>query len=194
MAKATKFDRQEVIEKATNLYWEKGFHGTSMRDLQDVIDMRPGSIYAAFGSKEGLFKEALQQYASMGVQRLHQYRADNTSPLQALRRFIEYSVLETRQSAPSNMCMLAKTISELTGKNEELLVEAKRLLSVMEAEFANCLLDAQEKGELKSSEDPVQLARYAQVQIMGLRSYIRASDDEATVVAMIDDLFKHTVH
>ncbi|MFA0500949.1 TetR/AcrR family transcriptional regulator, partial [Vibrio sp. 10N.222.46.A1] len=56
MAKTAKFDRQDVVDKATNLYWEKGFHATSMRNLQDVIDMRPGSIYAAFGSKEGLFK------------------------------------------------------------------------------------------------------------------------------------------
>ena len=65
MAKATKFDRQDAVDKATHLYWEKCFHGTSMRNLQDVIDMRPGSIYACFGSKEGLFKEVLNNYAQI---------------------------------------------------------------------------------------------------------------------------------
>ena len=59
MGNAAKFDRQQVIDKATHLYWEKGFHATSMRHLQEVIDMRPGSIYAAFGSKEELFKHCL---------------------------------------------------------------------------------------------------------------------------------------
>ena len=46
-----KLDRDEVIEKVKDLYWEKGYHATSMRNLQDVVDMRPGSIYAAFGSR-----------------------------------------------------------------------------------------------------------------------------------------------
>ena len=66
MSKSAKFNREDIIQKAANLYWEKGFHATSMRNLQEVIDMRPGSIYASFGSKEGLFKEALQHYASHG--------------------------------------------------------------------------------------------------------------------------------
>ena len=63
MSKNAKFDRTEVVEKATNLYWEKGYHGTSMRDLQTTVDLRPGSIYAAFGSKDNLFKEAINHYA-----------------------------------------------------------------------------------------------------------------------------------
>ncbi|WOD06891.1 hypothetical protein [Marinomonas sp. GJ51-6] len=41
MSKKAKFDRQQVIENATNLYWEKGYHATSMRNLQDAIDLRP---------------------------------------------------------------------------------------------------------------------------------------------------------
>ena len=61
MSTKAKFDRDEVIEKAKNLYWQKGYHATSMRNLQDVIDMRPGSIYAAFGSKDNLFKEVIHE-------------------------------------------------------------------------------------------------------------------------------------
>lgn len=58
-----KHDRQDAIQKATDLFWEKGFHATSMRNIQQAMDMRPGSIYASFGSKEGLFQESLQHYA-----------------------------------------------------------------------------------------------------------------------------------
>ncbi|MFQ3219797.1 MAG: TetR/AcrR family transcriptional repressor of nem operon, partial [Paraglaciecola sp.] len=46
MANTSKFDREEVLEKAKNLFWEKGYLGTSTRELQNAIDMRPGSIYA----------------------------------------------------------------------------------------------------------------------------------------------------
>ncbi len=74
MAKPAKFDRQKVIDKATNLYWKKGFHATSMRNLQTEIDMRPGSIYAAFGSKDGLFKEALRNYADIALTQLEKLK------------------------------------------------------------------------------------------------------------------------
>ncbi|MFQ3195590.1 MAG: TetR/AcrR family transcriptional repressor of nem operon, partial [Colwellia sp.] len=50
MVNKVKFERDDVIRKASQLFWEKGFHATSTRDLQEVVNMRPGSIYAAFGS------------------------------------------------------------------------------------------------------------------------------------------------
>ena len=189
MAKAGKQNRQDVVDKATNLYWEKGFHGTSMRNLQDVIDMRPGSIYAAFGSKEGLFKESLQHYALQGSDSLAALKASSGSPLKGLKLFVEAAVITSQTCAPSGMCMLAKTISELTEENAELLAEAKRLLNVVELDLANTLIEAQTAGEIDKDKDAQQLARHLQVQIMGLRSYARIAIDQKTVVEMIDNLF-----
>ncbi|OCH16650.1 MULTISPECIES: TetR/AcrR family transcriptional regulator [unclassified Aliivibrio] len=189
MAKTAKFNRDDVIEKATNLYWEKGFHATSMRNLQDVIDMRPGSIYATFGSKEGLFKEVLHKYTEMGVAQIAECRANTSSPLNALKNFITLIVLESQTSAPSGMCMLAKTIAELTEENAELLTEAKKMLVIMEGQFMTLLEEAQQQGELSKDKDVSQLARFVQVQIMGLRVYACASNGDAPLDQMIDDMF-----
>jgi len=60
MANKVKFERENVIRVASQLFWEKGFTATSTRDLQEAINMRPGSIYAAFGSKEVLYSESLK--------------------------------------------------------------------------------------------------------------------------------------
>ena len=46
-----KYNQDEVIEKATVLFWQRGFQGAGMRDIQQALDMRPGSIYARFQSK-----------------------------------------------------------------------------------------------------------------------------------------------
>ena len=62
MANKIKFERETVVRLASQLFWEKGFHATSTRDLQEAINMRPGSIYSAFGSKEGLYIESLRDY------------------------------------------------------------------------------------------------------------------------------------
>lgn len=194
MSKQAKFNRAEVIEKATNLYWEKGFHGTSMRNLQDVVDLRPGSIYSSFGSKENLFKEAIQHYAELGTTQLQQFLQDSTSPLNALKTFVRNSVIKTNEQSPNGMCMLVKTIAELTDEHQELLDEAKNKLSVMEREFAKIIQLAIDEGEIDASHSPEKIARQIQVQIIGLRTYLRSSNNLPAVSEMIDDLFSTIVN
>lgn len=189
MANKTKQNRQDAVHKATKLYWEKGFHGTSMRNLQDVIDMRPGSIYASFGSKEGLFKEALQHYSQQGIDRLQSLKNATGSPLNGLKAFVEAVVITSQTSAPSGMCMLAKTISELTEENSELLTEAKTLLKGFESAFATILLEAQSAGEINKDKNVQCLARDLQVQIMGLRTYASINHDQTALEEMIDNIF-----
>ncbi|MEP0354573.1 TetR/AcrR family transcriptional regulator [Paraglaciecola sp.] len=191
MRKNAKFDRAEVVDNATRLYWEKGFNGTSMRNLQDVIDMRPGSIYATFGSKEGLFKEALNRYTEMGIEELRRCRVHSSSPLVALNVFMRNVVLDYANKAPNRMCMLAKTMGELTQDTPELLKEAKRLLAKVEAEFVTLLQEAQDLGELDSTKNVATLARHIQVQTMGLRTYAKACDNQEELETMVDDVFKH---
>lgn len=184
-----KYDRQEVIEKATNLFWEKGFHATSMRNIQEAIDLRPGSIYASFGSKEGLFKEALHYYASAGLEQLAANAKSSPSPLEALKTFIRNAVTGT-SSAPSNMCMLVKSVAELTeNDNAELLAEAKQYLHSIEDAFTTLLAQAKEGGEIDTSKDPRRLARFLQMQLMGLRSYARANDGNIPTDELLEDAF-----
>lgn len=193
MSKSAKFNRADVVEKATNLYWEKGFHGTSMRNLQDVIDMRPGSIYATFGSKENLFKEVLQYYAQVGFSHLSACKKASSSPLEALRTFVKSIVINSGKSDPSGMCMLVKSVAELTVENGELLSETKRLLRLLETEFAAIFKEAMEQGEISASKDPNHLAQYLQIQVMGLRTYADANDDVQTIEALIDDIFDSSI-
>ncbi|NBB84288.1 MAG: TetR family transcriptional regulator, partial [Alphaproteobacteria bacterium] len=47
MARKATFDRAAVLDKAMALFWAKGYHATSLRDLEAALDLRPGSIYAA---------------------------------------------------------------------------------------------------------------------------------------------------
>ena len=56
------FDRGAALEAAMLLFWRKGFAATSMNDLCDVMGVRPPSLYAAFGSKEALYLEAIEHY------------------------------------------------------------------------------------------------------------------------------------
>ncbi|MFA1626209.1 TetR/AcrR family transcriptional regulator [Rhizobium mongolense] len=56
------FDRQAALAKATRLFWLKGFEATSMTDLTEAMGIGSPSLYAAFGSKEALYAEAVRYY------------------------------------------------------------------------------------------------------------------------------------
>ncbi|MCW8884927.1 MAG: TetR/AcrR family transcriptional regulator [Motiliproteus sp.] len=187
MVNSAKYDRQAALHNATQLFWEKGFHATSMRNIQDAIDMRPGSIYACFGSKEGLFKESLNHYAQRSLSLLRQHAQEHESPLQALRSFVIYLIGNRQGTAPSDLCMLVKTVAELTEDQSELLMEARQLLKLIENEFAVLFQRAIDCGELDASQDPERLARLLEMQIMGLRAYARANTDRSQVEQLVDD-------
>lgn len=191
MGKYAKFNRDEVIEKATNLYWQKGFHATSMRNLQDVIDMRPGSIYATFGSKENLFRESIHHYAQNGRELLQNCIDNAPTPLTGLKQFIKTVIIERKAASPSGMCMIVKTVAELTEQdNPELLSEAKRALNDIEVAFTNTIEQAMAIGEIDSSKNAALLAQYVQIQLIGLRTYARATDDCQSISQFIDNIFE----
>lgn len=59
------FDREEVLDAAMRVFWAKGFAGASMADLTAAMGIASPSLYAAFGSKEGLFREAIDHYVAI---------------------------------------------------------------------------------------------------------------------------------
>ena len=191
MAKVAKFDRQDVIDKATNLYWKKGFHATSMRHLQDEIDMRPGSIYAAFGSKDELFKEALKHYKNMAITQIQQLRTDLDSPMEVLKAFVKIQVIDAQNKAPNGMCMLSKTIGELTEDNQDLIDATKSHVSEIACAFVELIIEAQALDEIKKTKSAEDLAIHLQIQIAGLRTFAKVDNDSVKLAAIIDDIFKH---
>lgn len=56
------FDREEALRRAMYVFWERGYDGTSIADLLRATGLNPPSLYAAFGSKERLFREAVERY------------------------------------------------------------------------------------------------------------------------------------
>ena len=62
MTRMPAYDRDAALEAAIRLFWAKGYHATSLKDLENALNMRPGSIYAAFKSKQALFLAAMERY------------------------------------------------------------------------------------------------------------------------------------
>src|SRR5882672_5741456 len=59
------FDRTEALTQAMQLFWERGFEGTSFDELIAVMGISPSSFYNSFGSKERLYQEATETYLAV---------------------------------------------------------------------------------------------------------------------------------
>jgi|TARA_R100000049_G_C1956212_1_gene111746 AcrR family transcriptional regulator len=56
------FDTDDALAQALRIFWQKGYEGTSLSDLTDAMAITRPSLYAAFGNKEALFRQALDLY------------------------------------------------------------------------------------------------------------------------------------
>ncbi|MBA6233789.1 MULTISPECIES: TetR/AcrR family transcriptional regulator [unclassified Colwellia] len=188
MVNKVKFERDDVIRQASQLFWEKGFHATSTRDLQEVINMRPGSIYAAFGSKEGLYSESLKDYTAQIQAQIEGFLNHSDAILSGLRAFVN-NVILTRQDYPSAICMLIKANSEFTEKEDTLRELNLKLLRVFEQYLCVLFNQAIKNGELNNNRTALEYAQFFQIQFTGLRGYLNRPGIDELAQPMIDQMF-----
>lgn len=191
MPRAAKYDRKTALDKAVTLFWARGYHASSLKHLEGALDMRPGSLYAAFGSKEGLFMEALDTYAGHMSDQLQAHLAREASPLAALKAFLRELVLGCSRGVnpPARACMMVKTLLEVTDEDEPLRAKVNELLNHMEGTFEKLLTEARDHGEVRPDVDCARLARLVQVQMMGLRSFAQRDVGSAELTPLLDDVF-----
>jgi len=189
MANKVKFERDNVVRVASQLFWQKGFHATSTRDLQEAVNMRPGSIYSAFGSKEGLYCESLKDYTVQMKTQIEGFLSNADTVLGGLRAFVENVVIKTKDCSPSAICMLVKANSEFAEKDSNLYELSLDLTAQFEAYLTQLFTQAINKGELSNTLTAVEYARFFQVQFTGLRGYFNRPNVEQFAEPMINQMF-----
>lgn len=194
MPRKPRYDREHALDSAVTLFWQRGYHASSLKHIEQALDMRPGSLYATFGSKEALFQEALDRYAARMSEDLDACLRASDSRLGGLRNYLRQlaractTAGEGEGALTVPACMLVKTLLETNQQNEALRAQANQLLDQTEARLCTVLVEARARGELAPDADCQRLARLVQAQIMGLRSFAQRKTDAATVIALVEDM------
>lgn len=137
MARA-QFDRNEVIDKSIDLFWGNGFSGSSMKEVEQATGLKPGSIYLAFGNKEGLFREALVRYAEQRITQMESVLINAKSVGEGICTILEGVVQESTKDNYCS-CFLIKTRLELANEKNDLYEFASAKLVNVEALFESYL-------------------------------------------------------
>lgn len=133
MAKA-RFSKSDIIDKSINLFWKNGFSASSMQQVVKTTGLQPGSIYHAFGSKEGLFREALERYADKSITHINKTLDNAPSIGEGICMFLEEKIRDSTRNNYSS-CFLVKTRLELAAEGGELHQLASARLNEIEVVF-----------------------------------------------------------
>lgn len=180
MPRKPNYDREDLIERARDLFWKRGWAGTSLKDLEAELQMKPGSFYAAFGSKEALFELAMEKYATGGRAWLAGLAAQK-GPLRALQDCP--AMMIGKEDSPAKACMLCKTLLELAAHDHPLAEKANTHLKKMEDQIRDLFSQAQDKGEIAKDTSAHILARRYQSDLIGLRVSAERRDVDAGAIA-----------
>ncbi|MFQ5784731.1 MAG: TetR/AcrR family transcriptional regulator [Alphaproteobacteria bacterium] len=180
------FDESDVLEKAMQAFWARGFTATSIRDLVDCMGLNRGSIYAAFGDKRGLFLKALQHYETRHRRTWLKALREHHTPRAAILSVFEGAIGTALSDRSRSGCFLVNTAIEFSSHDEEIAQAVAAGLSETETFFRDLILESQRLGEIPSHVDPAHTARTLLGLLTGLRVLARSRPERSLLEALAD--------
>ncbi len=155
--KPLSFNRDEVLEKAMDLFWAKGYGKTGMTELLDHMGIQRQSFYNTFGSKEEVFLEAVRLYSQATYADIAAILSQDKHPMENIRELFDMweQLAETKQGCG---CLMANSIAEFGLSQESVSEILKEQVDQLYDLFYRAFSQAIENGYLPASKDPKALA------------------------------------
>lgn len=183
------FDRDGALDVAMQLFWRHGYEPTSLAQLKQAMGgLSAASFYGAFGSKEELYREALERYLATHGQVIAPLYDDNLPPRDALERALRSSArLQTNEHLPKG-CMLVLSAANASPDNNHLqgIVTAER--GRTRDIIRHCIDRAVASGELRPDLDLEGLTTLAEALLVGMSVQARDGVSLAAIDAAISNL------
>ncbi|MBW4482466.1 MAG: TetR/AcrR family transcriptional regulator [Tildeniella torsiva UHER 1998/13D] len=178
MVRQREFDADEVLAIAMDLFWQRGYANTSMKDIVQATGIQPGSLYAAFGDKEKLFQQAFKKYtqdfffASM---------PRHCSPLICIQQWFEHLAKAMASDPGQRGCLLINTAMERESHSPTTMAVVESRLDDIELFFRQSLAQAQQEGDLPAAFDVETQAKALLGLVVGMLAVARMRRDAQTL-------------
>jgi AcrR family transcriptional regulator len=184
------FDRETALRQAMLIFWEQGYEGASLGDLTQAMGINRPSLYAAFGSKEALFREALVLYEKEEGETGRQLLEQTPDTREAISRTLlaKVTAYASPHKPPGCMVMMAAVLG--TPENQPVREELCRMRRATQDHFRARLQKGIAEGNLPAGTDIEALAHFYSVVLAGLSLKARDGASRETLERVVDTAMK----
>jgi TetR/AcrR family transcriptional regulator, transcriptional repressor for nem operon len=180
------FDIDEVTEIAGRLFWEQGYHATSIESLCTSTGLFRASLYSTFGDKHGLLVAAFDQYAEGAIARLRGRLHANLPAREALRgALLHYTQIAAKLSGRHG-CLITNAAIELLPADEVLRPHIETTLRRISSHLAATVVRGQQTGEFNQDLDEQEIANFLLCLIQGMRVLGKVNVSQKELVSIVD--------
>ncbi len=188
MPRKKTFTIEFALDKAMELFWNRGYQRTSMREIAAHLGLSRSSIYATFGDKHRLFIETLRRYGSTcRVPGLSELRTGG-SGRSGLLKIFELAISGAGDSDDRPDCLIINSAMELMHTDPEVTEVMKRAFLDMETSFRDAIDRGKSVGEISAGVDTVQAGRSLLALYLGLSVLGRSGAGKPVLRAVVDQV------
>lgn len=178
------FDIDEAVDRATELFWQKGYQSTSLSDLIEATGVQKGSFYNAFGNKKKLFTMSVLKYEREQRRDILVELEQLDNPLQAIETFFDMLIKQSNSDAKKKGCFLINLALDLPNQDEDIQAIVKKGLSDTEAFFERQLIRGLKMGIIPEQVNPKREASGLMALLVGLRVLARGAYDAESLTTI----------
>ena len=184
------FDRDEVLDKAMQLFWGRGYEATSMQDLVDRTGINRGSLYATFGDKHALFLAALRMYDDKMRRQLLADLEARHGPLEAIRHLFLAFIEQAQERGGNRGCFLTNSALELSAHDPQVRRIVARAQEQIEAFFARMIEKGRALKRIPPRVIPAETAGGLLASLIGLVVLLRSRPEPALLRTVADEAMR----
>jgi TetR/AcrR family transcriptional regulator, transcriptional repressor for nem operon len=187
MVRTREFDTEDAVAQAMDLFWAHGYEATSLQDLTSALGIGRGSLYAAFGSKEGLYQVALERYRQQCVRPMIEALSHGGLDVRStIRDLFAVQIDDAVADERRRGCMVVNAAAERVPHDRATTETVRDVLDGNERALSEALATAQRRGELSPEKDPGALGAFLATLMTGLRIAAKTHPDRDALMRTVD--------
>jgi TetR/AcrR family transcriptional repressor of nem operon len=189
MTRGLEFDYDQAIDKATRVFWRKGYSGASLRDLLKAIGIGEGSFYNTLKSKKQLYLECLKHYNETVVRRRAEALFSPSSVKEGVRGLFKTVLDDLDDPRTPRVCLVAGSVSSDVLAERDLQKFIQTGMAAFVGAFSDRLKSAKDAGELPPQFEVEVVANIIATYLQGLYRTALLSYDRSQLERQIDHFF-----
>jgi TetR/AcrR family transcriptional regulator, copper-responsive repressor len=178
------FDREAALASAIEVFWEKGFEGTSISDLTEAMGINPPSLYSAFGDKEKLFLEAADSYSRSRSDECP--FCDEVTARGAIEKLLTYMARELTDGAHPRGCMMVMAAATSANASSGLQKAIAEKRTASRENIRARIKQGIQDGDVPADTDAGALADFYSTIIAGLSTQAHDGASRKSLMATVE--------